>query len=182
MRDALLFDLTNTLKRENLLLTFCGPFSQGIIEEIGTALQGYLSVGQNPPSHNSSVFSVFIEQTQNIRNYFRSHRIDEFVDPKQGYGIVVIGYSDGHFSISSGNLVNDVDLPDLTERIQRINALSKEELSKLYKQILRDKRTSETGGAGLGFIEMARRASKPLQFAAKTVETGHSFFTLHVVI
>ncbi len=182
MRDALLFDLTNTLKRENLLLTFCGPFSQGIIEEIGTALQGYLSVCQNPPSHNSSVFSIFIEQTQNIRNYFRSRSIDEFSDPQHGYGIVVIGNDSGRFSISSGNLISNADLPSLTERIQHINSLTREELQGLYRQTLRNKKVNESGGAGLGFIEMARRASQPLEFAARTVDDGHSFFTLHVVI
>ena len=182
MRDALLFDLTNTLKRENLLLTFCGPFSQGIIEEIGTALQGYLAAGENPPSHNSAVFSIFIEQTQNIRNYFRSRRIDEFTDPQHGYGIVVIGNDSGRFSISSGNLISNDDLPALADRIRTINALTREELQDLYKQTLRNKRMNEGGGAGLGFIEMARRASQPLEFATRAVDAGHSFFTLHVVI
>lgn len=182
MLDTLLFDLTNTLGQENLLLTFCGPFSQGIIEELGTALRGYLSTTKNLSQLRSSVFSIFIEQTQNIRNYFRTRAIDELSDSRHGYGIVVIGNDKDKFFVSSGNLVYKADLEPLIKRIEHIKSLSKEDVQALYKQTLRNKQVSESGGAGLGFIEMARRASEPLEFSTTVIDDRSSFFTLRVVI
>lgn len=182
MKEQLLSGLSDTLRRDGILLSFGGPFSQGMIEEIGSALQSYLAVAHNPPARNSSVFSVFIEQTQNIRNYIKKNRIDEFSDPGHGFGIVVIGSEDDHIFISSGNLIFSRDVPSLCERIEAVNSLDREELVARYKTVLREKHDKETGGAGLGFMEMARRASRPLEYSSRKVDGEYDFFTLNVVI
>ncbi len=56
--------------------------------------------------------------------------------------------------------------------------MSKEELRALYKEQLRGDPEEGSKGAGLGFMEIARRASKPIEFDFIDFDDKHAFFTL----
>ena len=51
-------------------------------------------------------------------------------------------------------------------------------LRALYKEQLRGDPEEGSKGAGLGFMEIARRASKPIEFDFTDVDDKHAFFTL----
>jgi hypothetical protein len=60
--------------------------------------------------------------------------------------------------------------------------LSKDELKALYKEQLRAEPEQGSKGAGLGFMEIARRASKPLEFDFTNIDSDHAFFALKATI
>lgn len=182
MPDEYLYKLATQMSETGLLLSFSGPFSQGIIEELGAAIKGYLREGNHPASVNMNVFSVFIEQTQNIKNYITKRGINEFSDPFHGYGIVVIGRRGEHYFIKSGNIIHEQDTQPLSDRIKRIQNSSKEELKQMYKDQIRKDPPPGSNGAGLGLIEMARKAAKPMEYSFTKVDNANYFFTLHVTV
>ena len=64
-----LLELQKILQQHGVLISFSGRFSQEIIEELGDAVKKYLETESISQTETYNVFSVFIEQTQNIKNY-----------------------------------------------------------------------------------------------------------------
>ena len=88
-----------------------------------------------------------------------------------------------HYAVSAGNLVEPADGEALLKRIQEIAHLDKAELKRLYKSQLRTPRSpDQSSGAGLGLIEMARKASQPLEAKLDAAPAGKVFFSLRAII
>jgi hypothetical protein len=51
----------------------------------------------------------------------------------------------------------------------------------MYKECLRQE-TAEGGGAGLGLIEIARKAREPLEYVVTEFDANLSFFILKAVV
>jgi len=60
--------------------------------------------------------------------------------------------------------------------------MNKDELKVLYKEQLRAEPEAGSKGAGLGFMEIARRATKPIEFDFADLDANHAFFALKATI
>ncbi len=182
MKEMNILNLRNKLNRYGVIMSFTGPFSQGIIEEIGDALRNYLETKMNSRGEIFKVFSIFIEQTQNIKNYAYQLPDENTQEEILLSGILNIGFKDEKYFVSSGNLVKNEDVEELKERLMKIESYDKKELAKVYRKILRSKKEDDNDGAGLGLIEMARKASENIVFNFEETEQGYHFFTLTIRI
>jgi len=177
-----LFSLQKTLQNYGILISFSGRFSQEIIEELGDAVKKYLESESISQHDTYNVFSIFIEQTQNIKNYSASKENSSGADKIANSGIVTIGKSDvGHF-VSSGNLIDSEDAQVLMSKLTSICSLDKVGLKKMYKEELKKDIPEDSIGAGLGLIDMARKASRPLEFSLIQLDHEYYFFTLNVYV
>jgi hypothetical protein len=163
------------------MLCFNGPFSQGLIEEIGSALKRYMQSETASSSDSLDVFAVYIEIAQNIRQYAAAQ---SYNDADASATVVIARNSEGHYVISAGNIVEPSDGEALTHRIERLAGLDRAQLRAAYKEQLRKPRDETTGsGAGLGLIDMARKATQPVSCSLHQVDnTARVFFSLQVVI
>jgi SiaC family regulatory phosphoprotein/Family of unknown function (DUF6272) len=94
------------------------------------------------------------------------------------YGILTIGKEGNDYVVCAGNLVVRSDVDRLNAKLSKIIDLSKDELKALYKEQLRAEPEVGSKGAGLGFMEIARRASKPLEFDFTNIDANHAFLRL----
>lgn len=178
MNHTELYQLRETYNRERILLCFNGPFSQGLIEEIGSALRSYLKNEDTANSSALDVFAVYVELAQNIREYSARQNYNEM----QASAIIVIARDeDGCYEISAGNLVKVAEGEALLKRVEELEKLDKDALKALYKQTLRAPRESD-GSVGLGLIDIARKARVPVSCRLHPIEGDHGFFSLRVVI
>src|SRR5690606_8018028 len=69
MQQETVLQLREIFERCNIILSFNGPISQSLIEELGQAIRNYLEAQTQTRQAVSDVFSVYIELTQNIRHY-----------------------------------------------------------------------------------------------------------------
>jgi len=165
---------------QRILICFNGPISRTLIGEIGVALKDHIESTQVHQSAAMDVFSVYIEMSQNIRHY--ASRM-AYGDKEAAATVVIAETGDGHYAVSAGNLVERADAEALIKRIQSFANLDKLELKALYKQQLRLPREhGQASGAGLGLIEMARKACEPLQARLDDGPDGKVFFSLRAVI
>ena len=70
------------------------------------------------------------------------------------------------------------NIPALREMIDNINILDKDGLKELHKFKMRENAISEKGGAGLGFIDIARKTGNPLEYHFEPIDAVSSFFLL----
>lgn len=184
MNDNHLLEVQALLRKNGILITFSGKLSQQLIEEYGEAVKTYLENEDQSTKEIIHTFSIFIEQTQNIKNYCAARQAGSAGDRIAQSSIVTIGMNEAGNFICSGNLVEDADLPALTGRIDEILRLNKDELKKLYKEQLKKGAIENPAdaGAGVGLIDMARKATQPLEYTVTPRGEGLSFFTLKAVV
>ena len=178
MKASDLYALRERFTQERTLLCFNGPISRSLIEELGNALKTYLQAEDAGSSEALDVFSAYIEMTQNIRQYSVQNNVPDAI------ATVVIARTDsGHYVVSAGNLVNNLDGERLVERVAQLGGLDKAQLKAAYKEQLRKPREAgQATGAGLGLIEIARRASGGLDATLTPHDSDRAFFSLSVVI
>ena len=177
-----LLDLQKVLQKYGILINFSGRFTQEIIEELGDAVKKYLETDATSQNDTFNVFSVFIEQTQNIKNYGAKKTGSLNWERIVNSGIVAIGKSEAGYFVSSGNIIENADIARLTSRLDEISGLDKAGLKKLYKEQIKKDISPENCGAGLGLIDMARRSSRPLHYSIISLDERVSFFTLKVYV
>jgi hypothetical protein len=179
MEHSDLYRLRETYNEKRIMLCFNGPFSQGLIEEIGNALRNYLQAEPTSPSAAMDVFAAYVEIAQNIRSYSSAHG---YADADASATVVISREAGGRHVISAGNVLEPADGEALVARVNALSALDKAQLKSAYKTQLRAPR-SEGAGAGLGLIDIARRASAPLSCELRPTQDGtRCFFSLRVVI
>lgn len=181
MNASDLYALRERFNQDRTLLCFNGPISRSLIEELGNALKNYLNVDQARPAEALDVFSAYIEMTQNIRQYAAQR---DATESAEAAATVVIARNEaGHYVVSAGNLVDQADGEKLVERVRELACLDKAQLKALYKEQLRRPRDPDAAtGAGLGLIDIARRASAALDATLTPHDSARAFFSLSVVI
>lgn len=167
-----------TYNEKRILLSFNGPFSQGLIEEIGSALRKYLQSGVMECASAMDVFAVYVELAQNVREYAALRGYDEL---ESSATVIISRHDAGHYIIAAANVVKRSDGERLLSRLDELNALDKTQLKALYKERLREPR-SEHHRAGLGLIDIARKATAPISGKLFSLDDDNCFFSLLVVI
>lgn len=181
MEHSDIYLLRETYNEKQILLCFNGPFSQGLIEEIGNALKRYMTSETEASSSSArDIFAVYIELTQNIQHYSEGR---DYTEAEASATVIIRRDADGHYVVMAGNIVEPEDGAALYERIQVLSTMDKTQLKAAYKEQLRKPRDEQAVGAGLGLIDIARKASMPITCALRPVNEGRRcFFSLRVVI
>jgi hypothetical protein len=177
-----LLHIRNALRENGILISFSGRLSQALIEEYGEAVKKYLESEEVPKNDIYQTFAVFIEQTQNIKNYCSSKLESENYEEISGSCIVTIGKTESSHFIYSGNLLENEDIPKLVRKLDLLKTLDKTQLKQLYKETLKKDFQPEETGAGIGLIDIARKASMPLEYSITEVGNSLSFFMLKAVV
>ena len=85
--------------------------------------------------------------------------------------------------VSAGNLIERPDGQALLERVEELSGYDKAQLKAAYKEQLRKPRDADAvSGAGLGLIDIARKASEPLQASLRELSDGRAFISLRAVM
>jgi hypothetical protein len=86
------------------------------------------------------------------------------------------------YTVMSGNPLRKENVGAVRETLNRLNRLDKEGLKDLYKAMIRDATLSAKGGAGLGFVDMARKSGEKLVFDFPEISEDYCFFCLSIHI
>lgn len=172
-----IFDLHKIMKTQKLILVYQGDFSQETTKSILTLAERSLEASEEDPAIKRKVFNVMVEALQNIVKH--NTQVDGAGAERQT-AIFLIGKELNRYAIMSGNPVRKDKVPALKETLARINALDKEGLKDLYKNIIQDTTISDKGGAGLGFVDMARKSGEKLSYDFPEMSEGYCFFSLKI--
>ncbi|MBF0096314.1 MAG: hypothetical protein HQM04_12730 [Magnetococcales bacterium] len=162
---------------------FCmrGPMNQNVIEMLEHVLKK--RAVQEHGDHNKSirVFSVFVEQVQNIIRYSEERVQLSDEGGEAGVGMVMVGYRQGAFYVSCGNLIKEGDQPRLQQQLLLLRGMDKDQLRAYFKERGRSPAPAGSKGAGLGLIEIVRRATS-FDYFFTPWQGGLMLFTLQVSI
>ncbi|MBI2235523.1 MAG: hypothetical protein HYU60_00950 [Magnetospirillum sp.] len=186
----MLAQLYRTFKKElddrGIIFSFSGYLSEGILYSLGEALRQKMVIEDADITTVKKVFSVFVEQAQNIIRY-SADKLHAGSSPggrnvELSSGMIAIGTEGGRFFIVCANTMRGSDVPKLKGRLDQLQAMSPEKIKAFYKEQLREAPDEDSKGATIGLIEIARRASEPIQFDFEPADGDTTFFCLKVLI
>lgn len=174
-----IYELHKTMLAKNLILVYEGEFTQEITKSVLSMAERNMDSMGEESSIKRKVFNVMVECLQNIVKHGEDFNP---LNEKKQTAIFMIGKLDDEYVITSGNPVKNDVVGILTEKLDQINSLDKEGLKALYKDIIKSTEISEKGGAGLGFVDMARKSGQKLEYDFTKINDEHSFFSLKTTI
>ena len=178
------------VEKLNIKVIYNGPLWDDGVKGLAEMVKNHLSHDQLTRSASKAIFSVFVEQVTNILMY--SAEKEQYSQPPDyelvdaSIGTVIMGNKSDKrdtFFVQTKNAIKDEDVVLLKERIDYLNTLDSTELRQYYKEKMReDNDIPGSKGAGLGLIEISRRATAPIEYSFEPISEGLSSFTMYVEI
>jgi len=173
-----IFDFYSDMEKNNVLLSFKGAINDDLVAAIINMIENKLELRDENPRVKKKVFNILVECLQNLY-----HHNAEYNDSDHDMSVVVmIAKNVEGYSIVTGNLIDDVKVESFKSKLEEINSLDKQGLKQLYKTVLTEGKFSESGGAGLGLIDIGRKSGEPLEYGFIPFNENYSFFSLNVKI
>ncbi len=166
-----IYDLHQTMIDHHLILVYEGEFTQEITKSVLAMAERNMDSTGEESSIKRKVFNVMVECLQNIVKHADHNNQDNAA-------VFLIGRSEDSYIITSGNPIQQSEIEGLKQKLENINNLDKDGLKELYKDIIKNTQISDKGGAGLGFVDMARKSGQPLEFEFVDLDNGGAFFCL----
>ena len=106
---------------------------------------------------------------------------DRIADRLSG-GVVAFGHEHERFFVICGNPVPGSEAEQLRTRLEEIASMDEVTLRKHYRTKLREEPEEQSEGGSIGLLEIARRATQPLEFDFHEIEGNRKFFVLKAFI
>ncbi|MGD1843851.1 MAG: SiaB family protein kinase [Salibacteraceae bacterium] len=175
-----IYKFHETMEQQKLQLVYNGEVNQSITKAFVSLAEKNLDETNESLTTKRRVYHVMVECLQNICKHADDPVTGEPDIP--GSGIFVVGYNENAYIVTTGNIVANERIEGLTHLLERVNHLDRDELKKLYKEQIKQSRLSDKGGAGLGFIDIAKKTGNKLIYHFEPVNDVSSFFILKTKI
>jgi hypothetical protein len=164
-----------------VLLSYAGPLKYDTIGHLIHKLKDQVSELGLKLVLYKKILLVMIEALENILKY--NEHFNESINLQKKYlPKFNIRRLNDKFILTSSNAILNKDVPELTDKLTLINNLDSEGLKKLYKTTITNGQFTHKGGAGLGFIEIAKISSEKIIFSFEPIDNKISYYMLQVVI
>lgn len=175
--------LQKIMPNEERVLFYSGCFSQKVLIGTVDAIKYEMKQEGTPLALSSKIIITYIEMVQNIIRYSINRMEKSQDDEEYGCGHIVVGKKNPEaYSICSANIVSDLTANVLKEKLDAIRAMSPDELKKAYKAKLRGDVDENSKGAGIGLLEVAKKASQPIEYECTKADGDNSVFFMKVTI
>lgn len=179
-----MFEFRDILHERGVIFCYSGYVTEPVVSGIGEALKRKLKLADTDTKTMRNVFGIFVEQMQNIVRYSaeREGQGEDDRETEIRYGVLYIGMEKGKLFVACGNKIHAEDVERLNTRLTELQGVDKAGLKELYKKKLRAPAEETSKGAGLGFIEIARRASEIIDFDFVDLDDDYAFFCLKAYV
>lgn len=174
------YSFYKSMNEHRVQLVYEGEITHQITKAFTSLTETNMELEEESQSTQKKVFHVMVECLQNVGKHATCVDCDE--NRKDGRGTFMLCKNPDEYTITTGNIVNKSHITDMVEVLEKINSLDKDGLKQLYKQQIKEGRLSSKGGAGLGFIDIAKKTGNKLYYNFLPINDDFSFFVLTSVI
>lgn len=177
-----LFRLKKDFTDKGIIFCYSGYVTEATLVGIGEAIKKKMILDETNAQTAKVVFAVFVEQVQNMIRYSEEKEIRGDNEDEVRSGIMAVGQAADGFYVSCGNKVNAADVPRLEKVLTQIQNMDQKELKKAWKDGLRASPPEGSKGAGIGFIDIARKAKGGISFNFEPMDEESAFFSMKAYI
>jgi hypothetical protein len=169
-------DFHKSMMDYNIQLVYEGEVNQSITKAFAALAEKNMDDEQEDVTTKKRVYHVMVESLQNISKH--ADDVETGIGYRPGQGIFMVGKNDDRYMIMTGNAIATKRVEGIRTLLDRVNGLNDQEIKELYKQQMRETRLSSKGGAGLGFIDIAKKTGNKLDYHFEKLNNITSFFIL----
>jgi hypothetical protein len=162
-------DIRTAMRASGVIMAYNGTVSDELMVSLADILKTRMEA-MDDAKRSRVVFSIFMEGMQNLIWHGRTN--------KNAPGMVCISQQDGEITVVCGNRIQREESLKLNETLEQLQRADKDTIRQLYREGMSKSSEHEGPGAGLGLLEIARRASHPISFAFMDVDEDHVDFFL----
>ncbi|HPW65794.1 MAG TPA: SiaB family protein kinase [Salinivirgaceae bacterium] len=176
------YSFYKTMRDHQVVLVYEGVVTHQIIKAFTSLTETSMEAQMEAPSTLKRVFHVMVECLQNLSKHAEFIESDNTSLHRDGKGIFLLSKGSVNYTVTTGNAIGKEKIPSITTLLDHINSLDKDGLKELYKERIKEGRLSNKGGAGLGFIDVARKTGSELNYHFLPINDEYSFFVLSTEI
>lgn len=162
-------DIRAAMRASGVIMAYNGAVSDELMVTLADILKSRMEA-MDDAKRSRTVFSVFMEGMQNLIWHGRT--------TNDATGMVCISQQDAEITIVCGNRIARADSVKLRETLEQLQSADKDTIRQLYRDGMSRSNEHEGPGAGLGLLEIARRASHPISFAFMDIDESNVDFFL----
>lgn len=168
------------LPTKEVNLMYVGDVTSAVTRNFTILTEESLLRQQESSPVQRKVFNVMVEALQNISRHAATLP-DDAEDSRRG--IIIVAHSADAYNIVTGNLVRADKIDKLKARLDSINVMDRSQLSAAYRdQITNGTINEQNGGAGLGFIDIAKKSGNKIDYRFLSLEDELPGFFLFLTI
>ena len=169
---------------DTILYSFDGVVTQNSVVTVAKTVEAKLLEANEDRARVRTIFELIVEIMQNMLSYSAdSTHLGDNVYESKGAIIISLDSASKQCRINSGNDVYKEKQKGLIESLEEVNSIPLDEIKDVYKARRRERRMVHSRGAGLGFLDMARKSKNRLDYAFKEVEKeDRVYFELYVKV
>ncbi|MBL4585766.1 MAG: SiaB family protein kinase [Flavobacteriales bacterium] len=169
-----LFEYYKELENDRLSFIFNGDVSDDITDGIIRITEFNVNNFEAFAKLSKRISFIMVECFQNVVR----HGVKPEKEKEKSAGLFATRLLGDANYVSSINLIDMEEVDLLSEKLTQLNTLEKDKLKALYLEVLNNEELSAKGGAGLGLIQLARKAGQPISFDFETRSKDLSDFYL----
>lgn len=155
-----LYDYYKELENDRLSFIFNGDVSDDITDGIIRITEFNVNNFEALNKLSRRISFIMVECFQNVVRHGKSS--DSQKEKSEGlFAARLLG--DANY-VSSINMIDVAEVEMLREKLNQLNDIEKDKLKALYLEVLNNEELSAKGGAGLGLIQLARKAGQPISY------------------
>ncbi len=151
------------------LFRYEGPLDMLLLPQIVKSVEQLLLGESVRPPIRRKVISSLIELSQNIIHYGLGHT--------RANPMIALYRSEQGITLASSNPIHSSQELFLRTYIDNLLAMSKEDLNMLYQNVLTKSDYSDSGGAGLGILQVILKAER-FHYKIEPLDEDHAYFTI----
>lgn len=168
-----IFQQFKTIEEKNLVISYKGEATNKFFVQVLQHTENKLEKIEPRVKLRKKIFNILVEVLQNIHHYSEECKNNNVVHP-----VIISLYKDeSDYCICTGNEIQNDKVIKLKLLLDKINALSKEQLVDLYRRKL-VAGIAKSGRAGLGILDIKRRAGTNIHYHFELLNSQISYFSL----
>ncbi len=167
------------MKSYDVVINHKGFMSLDVIDGILHHLKIFLFHKQHDKMMRKRVYSLSVECLDNILKHsdISEEKHELLINYPPRFIVEKIAED---FLIHTGNVILNKNRDKIIPRLDKLNALTIEEINELYKKSLANAEISAKGGAGLGLIVMAKTTKQKIRYDFEKINDKFSYFAMQL--
>lgn len=167
------------MKKNEVIMVYEGEFSQEVTKSFLSMTESSFQSSQVSETIIKKIYNIMMEVLQNIcKHEFKV----ENVDNAKTASIFIISENDKEYQIITGNALKKEVIPIIKNKIDKVNSLDQDGLKAYYKEARLNSTISDVGGAGLGFIDIARKSGNQINYHFAQINDEIYYYTQMVTV
>lgn len=161
------------------VLSYRGEFDGEIVGDLVRLVERKMFLANESVKSTKTLVNILIEGLQNVCHYFQERVADAST---LNESFLTMTNDNGVYQLFIGNYVTGTRAQALKKRVDNVSQMSAEDLRSVYITILEMPKIYTGGGAGLGLIDMTRRANGNIKYHFEQENQDKILFVLEATI